>query len=245
MTQISNPATFSIEANDCILKVANMLHRGLREIAIAGCTNGMIYGLRGAPERLGHLRDQWESWVTKDLARQIGFDAEFPYPAEAVYKFQSKLPGERGKHRQLCDIYKAHVGLGRFWIECKPVFQTVLLPYAFETAGRKYLRDYTGARCSNSPSKTLIATSIEQIWVDAVKLMCIGPEHGNHLGLLVLEFDRHGAEIENRDDYRAVQERLVKSGWKNVMRESWLDDVTIRAKNSFQEHVALWVRKTT
>jgi hypothetical protein len=120
---------------------ADSLIAAVRQMGIDGAADGMLYGTRGTPELLRHTGHQWESWITKDIARRCQFSGAAALPTDAVRRFHESPGGARGKNVQYCDIY-CPVGGIPLWIECKSVFECVILKGALTHNGRTYARDY-------------------------------------------------------------------------------------------------------
>jgi hypothetical protein len=225
-------------------RISGLLFEGLKQMAKRGTEGGLLFGLRGIPEYLGHHGNQWESWITKELARECSLETQVQYPLDAVRRFQQSYPVSRGANSQFCDLVLRSDEGTRIWIECKSIFESVLLKREFQDGPeRKYRRDYLAEKCSNQPSKTGLFVSIEEVLIDAAKLEAIRSIETQYLGLLVLEFDRVQARIDDTCEYKELLRDLTERGWNQVARETWPDQVPQRAERGFQEHATFFFRK--
>jgi hypothetical protein len=228
-----------------VVSIGQLLCDALCQMAIEGSKNSLLYGLRGTPEYLGHFGDQWESWITKDLAARTGLRDQIMYPVGCAERFHSLSIGKRGRNFQTCDLGKEVPGPEGIWIECKAIFETILLRYPgdLKFGDRTYYRDYNAEFACADPKKTAVHVSIEQAKIDASKLRCIEAKDGAYIGLLLLEFDRVGHQVSDLGDFRRLRAHLLDDGWFETVRERWSDKVAARAMKGFQEHVSFWARK--
>jgi hypothetical protein len=222
------------------------------------CKDGLLFGLRGVPEYLAGLcgkpvGNQWERRITDEIAKQgsnfFNIEPQPPYLPAAVLKGVDNplLCENRGTSRWNGDFYVSLDDCDSLFIECKSIFECVLQKKSIEDSkGRRYFYDYSAEieNIRTEPQKAMTCISIEEAWIDAMKLNCLWQleESKHHVGLLLLEFDRKGREVSNRRDYKHLEEKLREDGWSQVGRKSWDDKVQIRAAKGFQEHMVLWVK---
>ncbi len=216
--------------------------------------DGMLFGLRGFPEFFrGRPTTRWEQTITKTIAEQCDDciqtkEPRYPDDVIPLIKLYNLPRGQKRSPKGDLRISLKNDPIPIF-VECKSIFECVLQRFKekpIEHNGRYYGYDY-GAKDENiltDPKSAQTCVSIEEAKIDARKLNCLWErKHFYHLGLLLLEFDRKGHEIDNRGDYQDLEKYLGEDGWSLIGRESWPDMVPVRAKKDFQEHVVLWVKR--
>lgn len=208
----------------------------------------MLFGLRGFPEsRRGRPTTRWEQTITLGIAERSSDCTHQPqYPDDVVPLFED-LP--RGSKRRQGDFLFLLDNSTQLFVECKSIFECVLrkLKEPIDENGKRYGYDYTAKdeNILNDPKNAQTCVSIEEARIDAEKLKCLEQSKDMYdLGLLLLEFDRKGREINNRADYRDLEKYLAGNSWRLIGRESGPDTVEVRAKKGFQEHMVFWVKQS-
>jgi hypothetical protein len=208
---------------------------------------GLAEKAKGVRRR--HGKNQWEPWITDEIARRCGgvFDPQtLRYPASAIQDIV-RLDLPRGTKRPQGDLLLALDGSMPIFVECKSIFECVLAEKPIvDGQGRCYRYDYRAESVLTDAKHAMTCVSIEEAWIDARKLNCLwqpDEEPKCHLGLLLLEFDRKGRELSNRRDYTGLEHNLLSDRWRQTGRKSWDDIVPIRAEKGFREHLVLWTKE--
>lgn len=209
----------------------------LVEMGDEALCDGRPYGLRGYPDFHREMfpgkfsPSRWEEPISAGLSQRLtrkGFNSA----EEVRYPFGGR-----------CDLVIQLSASERLWIEVKTAFRPCLRPV--KSPGARYAYDYEGDNLYDPGGDGSWKAGVADVRKkDILKLQRLSRPEADHIGILLLGFDKVSWPLRDDELYERLPPELDVWNAEHSDRSgtSWADRYEVRARKGFRDRVWFWHR---